>query len=101
MSRFRSSLVALLAGMAACQSADVATAPCDVPVPEAYTIRHPAWADSASIYEVNIRQYTPEGTFRAFEAHLPRLQKMGVGILWLMPVQSIGQLNRKDTLGSQ
>ncbi|GAB3837507.1 alpha-amylase family glycosyl hydrolase [Hymenobacter jeollabukensis] len=68
--------------------------------PPQYTIRHPAWARQASIYEVNIRQYTPEGTFRAFEAHLPRLQKMGVGILWLMPVYPIGQERRKGTLGS-
>ncbi|QJX45680.1 family 10 glycosylhydrolase [Hymenobacter taeanensis] len=99
---FRLLSVLLLGLLAACSgSENAATAPCDVPLPEAYTIRHPAWADSASIYEVNIRQYTPEGTFRAFEAHLPRLQKMGVGILWLMPVQPIGQLNRKGTLGSQ
>ncbi|UYZ63405.1 alpha-amylase family glycosyl hydrolase [Hymenobacter weizhouensis] len=74
---------------------------CAPAAPPEYTIRHPAWADSASIYEVNIRQYTPEGTFRAFERHLPRLQQMGVGILWLMPVQPIGQKNRKGTLGSQ
>jgi glycosidase len=70
------------------------------PAPAAYTIRHPDWAASASIYEVNVRQYTPEGTFRAFEQHLPRLQKMGVGILWLMPVNPIGREKRKGTLGS-
>ena len=96
----------LLSGLlllAACQpNQPVRTvADCGKTPPAEYTIRHPAWADSASIYEVNIRQYTPEGTFRAFEAHLPRLQKMGVGILWLMPVQPIGKLNRKGTLGSQ
>ncbi len=61
---------------------------------------HVAWARQASIYEVNLRQYTPEGTLRAFEAHLPRLAKMGVGILWLMPLQPIGAKNRKGTLGS-
>jgi glycosidase len=68
----------------------------------AQPVQHPhlAWTRSASIYEVNIRQYTPEGTFKAFEAHLPRLQKMGVKILWLMPVQPIGLKNRKGTLGS-
>ncbi|MBC7448846.1 MAG: family 10 glycosylhydrolase [Hymenobacteraceae bacterium] len=66
----------------------------------AFTIRHPAWAERASIYEVNIRQYSPEGTFRAFEKHLPRLQQMGVGILWLMPIHPIGEKNRKGTLGS-
>ena len=66
----------------------------------AYTIRHPAWAEHASIYEVNVRQYSPEGTFRAFEKHLPRLEKMGVGILWLMPIHPIGVEQRKGRLGS-
>ena len=64
------------------------------------TNRHVAWSRHANIYEVNIRQYTPEGTFRAFEKHLPRLQKMGVKILWLMPVYPIGKKNRKGSLGS-
>jgi glycosidase len=62
--------------------------------------RLPEWAKNANIYEVNIRQYTPEGTFAAFEAHLPRLQKMGVDILWFMPIQPVGVLNRKGELGS-
>ncbi|MBK6902231.1 MAG: DUF5110 domain-containing protein [Saprospirales bacterium] len=61
---------------------------------------HPDWAKDASIYEVNIRQYTKEGTFKAFARHLPRLQKMGVDILWLMPVQPIGIKDRKGSLGS-
>ncbi|MEM4134460.1 MAG: alpha-amylase family glycosyl hydrolase [Candidatus Micrarchaeia archaeon] len=52
------------------------------------------------IYEVNIRQYTPEGTFAAFEKHLPRLQQLGVDILWFMPIQPIGKKNRKGELGS-
>ncbi|UBM62816.1 alpha-amylase [Candidatus Sulfidibacterium hydrothermale] len=62
--------------------------------------RHVAWSRHANIYEVNIRQYTPEGTFKAFQQHLPRLQKMGVKILWLMPIYPIGEKNRKGTLGS-
>ncbi len=57
-------------------------------------------AARAVIYEVNIRQYTPEGTFAAFEKHLPRLKQMGVDILWLMPIYPIGEKNRKGTLGS-
>ena len=61
---------------------------------------HPAFSRHASIYEVNIRQYTPEGTFKAFEKSLPRLQEMGVDIIWIMPIYPIGQLNRKGTLGS-
>jgi glycosidase len=61
---------------------------------------HARWSRQATIYEVNIRQYTPEGTFKAFAQHLPRLARMGVGILWLMPIHPIGQRNRKGTLGS-
>lgn len=61
---------------------------------------HVAWSRNANIYEVNVRQFTPEGTLNAFAKHLPRLKKMGVDILWLMPIQPIGELNRKGTLGS-
>ena len=53
-----------------------------------------------NIYEVNVRQYTPEGTFRAFEAHLDRLKSMGIHTLWFMPIQPISKENRKGTLGS-
>ena len=60
----------------------------------------PEWAVDANIYEVNIRQYTEEGTFDAFSEHLPRLKKMGVEILWFMPIHPIGEENRKGTLGS-
>ena len=52
------------------------------------------------MYEVNIRQYTAEGTFNAFAAHLPRLKDMGIEMLWLMPIYPIGAVNRKGTLGS-
>jgi glycosidase len=61
---------------------------------------HPAWSRNAVIYEVNIRQYTPEGTFAAFQKQLPRLRDLGVDVLWFMPIQPIGLLNRKGTLGS-
>jgi glycosidase len=56
--------------------------------------------DKACIYEVNIRQYTKEGTIEAFIQHLPRLKKMGVNIIWLMPMHPIGKTNRKGSLGS-
>lgn len=56
---------------------------------------------SAVIYEVNIRQITPEGTFKAFtEQHIDRLKNLGVDILWLMPSYPISVKNRKGTLGS-
>ncbi|MEM1330404.1 MAG: alpha-amylase family glycosyl hydrolase [Planctomycetota bacterium] len=61
----------------------------------------PAPTGRLTIYEVNLRQATPEGTLDAFrEDHLPRLADMGVGILWLMPIHPIGELERKGGLGS-
>ncbi len=61
---------------------------------------HTDWSYNLGMYEVNIRQYTEEGTFDAFVEHLDRLEEMGVGILWLMPIHPIGEENRKGTLGS-
>ncbi len=58
-----------------------------------------SWQNSV-IYEMNVRQYTPEGTFAAAEKELPRLEKLGVDILWLMPIYPIGVKERKGTLGS-
>lgn len=58
------------------------------------------WIVSTNIYEVNIRQYSVEGTFNAFAKALPRLKDMGVEVLWIMPIHPIGKINRKGTLGS-
>ncbi|MGC9352460.1 MAG: hypothetical protein ACP5D9_01410 [Mariniphaga sp.] len=52
------------------------------------------------MYEVNVRQYTPEGTFDAFAGHLLRLNEPGVEILWFMLIHPIGEKNRKGSLGS-
>lgn len=59
-----------------------------------------AWVHSTNIYEVNLRQYTAEGTFAAFAKHLLRLKDMGVEVLWFMPITPISVKNRKGTLGS-
>ena len=74
--------------------------PTPVTEPEPFKVEHPAWTANATIYEVNVRQYTPEGTFAAFQQHLPRLKELGVDILWIMPIHPIGELNRKGTMGS-
>ncbi len=60
----------------------------------------PEWSRDATIYEVNLRQYSEAGTFAAFAEHLPRLKEMGVRIVWLMPIHPVGEKNRKGTLGS-
>jgi len=61
---------------------------------------HLAWSKNATIYEANIRQHSAEGSFKAFEAYLPELKKMGVNLIWLMPINPIGEKNRKGSLGS-
>ncbi|MEO6167035.1 MAG: alpha-amylase family glycosyl hydrolase, partial [Chitinophagales bacterium] len=63
-------------------------------------LKHPDWSRNATIYEVNIRQFTAEGNFKAFETHLARLKELGVDIIWLMPIHPIGEKNRKGTMGS-
>ena len=85
-------LLAALVALHACRPA------ANIPVETSAT--PPSWSRSAVIYEVNVRQYTPEGTFAALGRHLPRLDSLGVDILWLMPVQPIGEMNRKGGLGS-
>ncbi len=76
------------------RTAKPATAPLE------FSAAMPDWAKNANIYEVNIRQYTPEGTLKAFTRHLPRIHAMGVDILWLMPIFPVSQERRKGTLGS-
>jgi len=57
--------------------------------------QHPSWSYQSNIYEVNLRQYTAAGTFAAFEKSLTRLKKMGVEVLWFMPITPIGVVGRK------
>ncbi len=61
---------------------------------------HLPWTRQAVIYQVNVRQFSQAGTLAAVQADLPRLKRLGVDILWLMPIQPIGKRNRKGTLGS-
>ncbi len=58
------------------------------------------WSKNSSIYEINVRQYSEEGTIEAVRKDLPRIREMGVRILWLMPIHPIGEKNRKGPLGS-
>lgn len=58
----------------------------------------PEWSLQSNIYEVNLRQYSTSGTFKDFEKHLPRLKKMGVHILWFMPITPIGIEGRKMSI---
>lgn len=68
--------------------------------PESTDLVAPNFEHNAVIYEVNVRQFTQEGTFKAFEEHLPRLKELGVDILWLMPIHPISQEKMKGEIGS-
>ena len=61
---------------------------------------HPEWSKNATIYQLNTRQFSEEGTFKAAQTELPRIKELGVDIIWLMPINPIGKKNRKGTLGS-
>ncbi|MEO0473195.1 MAG: alpha-amylase family glycosyl hydrolase, partial [Bacteroidota bacterium] len=69
-------------------------------IPAVVQTNAPKWEKNATIYEVNLRHYTPEGTFASFEAHIPRLKKMGIDVLWFMPIHPVSVKNRKGELGS-
>ena len=69
-------------------------------LPSVFAQNHKDWTYNQSIYEVNLRQYTSEGTFNAFATHLDRLEELGAGIFWFMPINPIGEENRLGTLGS-
>ncbi|TFW19348.1 alpha-amlyase [Massilia arenosa] len=96
--RARRGVLAVLLGLAALAVTAHAANPYQ-PVPYVQ-FQHPEWSQDATIYQINTRQFTAEGSFRAAEKELPRLKKLGVGILWLMPIHPIGEKNRKGPLGS-
>ncbi len=56
--------------------------------------------ENAVIYEANIRQYSEEGSFNAFTKDIPELKKLGVKILWIMPIYPISTTKSKGSLGS-
>lgn len=91
--------VTLLWGCGA--SADVEQSADPGPVSGKNSLRYPVeWAKDAVIYEVNVRQYTEEGTFAAFSEHLQTLKDMGITTLWFMPIHPISETNRSGILGS-
>jgi cyclomaltodextrinase len=64
-------------------------------------VKHVDWSRNIVIYEVNIRQYSKEGTFAAVQKDLPRLKELGIDLIWVMPINPIGIKNRKGPLGAQ
>ena len=88
--------VALLLFLTACQSVQNSNSS----KPDNMDLGNKNWIKHTNVYEVNVRQYTKEGTFNAFAKDLPRLKVMGVETLWFMPITPIAQKGKKGTLGS-
>lgn len=97
--RYKNFLPLLLLFFASCKNGNYTTAANNI-IDTAITDGHPSWIIQGNIYEVNVRQYTPEGTFKAFSQHLDRLKDMGVQTLWFMPINPISKTDRKGSLGS-
>lgn len=91
----------LLTALLAAFTCTVVTPAVDPYQPQPYVrLQHPEWSKNATIYQVNVRQFSPEGTFAAVEKELPRIKALNVDIIWLMPIHPIGEKNRKGSLGS-
>ncbi len=60
----------------------------------------PLWSNDAVLYELNVRQFSDDGTFSAVEEKVDELARLGVDVIWFMPVHPIGMVNRKGPLGS-
>jgi len=83
-----------------CQKNEVANDDSKYQPKEYVQIQHPEWSKNATIYQLNTRQFSEEGTFKAAQKQLPRLKELGIDIIWLMPIHPIGEKNRKGSLGS-
>jgi cyclomaltodextrinase len=60
----------------------------------------PEWIHDGPIYEVFVRNFSPSGDFKGILEKIPYLKDLGIGTLWLMPIQPVGLDGRKGTLGS-
>jgi glycosidase len=60
----------------------------------------PSWIQEGLIYELFVRDFTPEGSFRAIIPRLDEIRELGVETIWLMPIHPIGEVERKGGLGS-
>lgn len=60
----------------------------------------PDWLRSGTIYEIFPRDFSSSGNLNGVTAKLDELQRLGVNILWTMPIHPIGEKFRKGKFGS-
>lgn len=51
------------------------------------------------IYEIYVRNHSPQGNFWGVYIDLDRIKSMGVDVIWFMPIHPIGKMNKKGSLG--
>jgi len=91
MRKHRPRITRIVCGLIACLVA-VSVVPAQRPVRD--------WVRDGVIYEIYPRAFSQQGNFNAITARLDELKKLGVTILWLMPIHPIGQEKKKGTIGS-
>jgi len=62
--------------------------------------KSPAWLRQSVVYEIFPRNFSAAGNFNAITERLDELHKLGVDVLWLMPIHPVGQRMKKGSLGS-
>jgi len=60
----------------------------------------PDWLRTGTIYEIYPRDFSPAGNLAGVTARLDDLHRLGVSILWIMPIHPIGEKFRKGDYGS-
>jgi cyclomaltodextrinase len=60
----------------------------------------PSWIRQAALYQIYLRNFTPEGTIAAAIPRLGAIRDLGFDIVQLTPIHPIGGVNRKGALGS-
>jgi glycosidase len=91
------SIILLFTLLIACKEEKKAEEKTDETTNEVISPVSAALSENAVIYEANIRQYSPEGTFNAFTKDIPVLKELGVKIIWVMPINPISEIKRKAT----
>ncbi len=69
-------------------------------VPERLMAPDTSWVARSALYEVFVRDFSPQGNLRGVITGLDRIRASGANTLWLMPIQPVGVVNRKGPLGS-
>ncbi|WP_430466852.1 alpha-amylase family glycosyl hydrolase [Winogradskyella ouciana] len=93
-------IICMLLVFVACKSEKKEDIKVEETIKEEFTPISTSDMETAVIYEANIRQYSPEGTFDEFTKDIPQLRELGVKIIWLMPVFPISETKRKATGGA-